>query len=75
MATDGKKVRVRVRTTQAVYIGDILLPAMRNRMSDYFNDEKYTFLNLTDVRIQNTKEEMEFVCLNKNMIESITLAD
>ena len=75
MATDGKKVRVRVRTTQAVYIGDILLPAMRNRMSDYFNDEKYTFLNLTDVRIQNTKEEMEFVCLNKHMIESITLAD
>jgi hypothetical protein len=75
MATDGKKVRVRVRTSQAVYIGDILLPAMRNRMSDYFNDEKYTFLNLTDVRIVNTKEELEFVCLNKNMIESITLAD
>jgi hypothetical protein len=75
MATDGKKVRVRVRTSQAVYIGDILLPAMRNRMSDYFNDEKYTFFNLTDVRIVNTKEELEFVCLNKNMIESITLAD
>ena len=75
MATDGKKVRIRVRTTQAVYIGDILLPAMRNRMSDYFNDEKHTFFNLTDVRIQNTKEEMEFVCLNKNMIESIALAD
>ncbi len=75
MATDGKKVRVKIRTPQAVYIGDILLPAMRNRMSDYFNDEKYTFLNLTDVRIVNTKEEMEFVCLNKNMIESITLAD
>ena len=75
MATDGKKVRVRIRTAQAVYIGDILLPAMRNRMSDYFNDEKYTFLNLTDVRIVNSKEELEFVCLNKNMIESITLAD
>ena len=39
MATDGKKVRVRVQTTQAVYIGDVLLPAMRNRVSDYFNDE------------------------------------
>ncbi len=75
MATDGKKVRIRVRTTHAVYIGDILLPAMRNRVSDYFNEEKYAFLNLTDVRIENTKEEMEFICLNKNMIESITLAD
>ncbi len=75
MANDGKKVRVKIRTTQAVYIGDIKLPAMRNRMSDYFNDEKYTFLNLTDVRIVNTKEEMEFVCINKNMIESITDAE
>lgn len=75
MATDGKKVRIRVRTPQAVYIGDILLPAMRNRMSDYFNDEKHLFFNLTDVRIANSKEELEFVCLNKNMIESITLAD
>lgn len=75
MATDSKKVRIRVRTTQAVYIGDILLPAMRNRVSDYFNDEKYTFLNLTDVRIENTKDEMEFVCINKDMIESVTLAD
>ena len=75
MATDGKKVRVRVQTVQAVYIGDVLLPAMRNRVSDYFNDEKQTFFNLTDVRIQHTKEEMEFVCLNKNMIESISLAD
>ncbi|TSA01457.1 MAG: hypothetical protein D4R81_06060 [Nitrospiraceae bacterium] len=75
MATDGKKVRIRVRTAHAVYIGDILLPAMRNRMSDYFNDEKHTFFNLTNVRIQGTKDEMEFVCLNKTLIESIIPAD
>jgi len=75
MATDGKKVRVKVRTTHAVYVGDVLLPAMRNRVSDYFNDEKHTFFNLTDVRIEGTKEEMEFVCLNKALIESIVQAE
>ncbi len=74
MPTEGKKVRIKVRTIHATYIGDILLPAMRNRVSDFFNDDKYTFLNLTDVRIENTKAEMEFVCLNKQLIESITLA-
>jgi hypothetical protein len=74
MPTEGKKVRIKVRTIHATYIGDILLPAMRNRVSDYFNDEKYMFLNLTDVRIDNTTDQVEFVCLNKHLIESIILA-
>ena len=74
MPTEGKKVRIKVRTIHATYIGDILLPAMRNRVSDYFNDEKYMFLNLTDVRIDNTTDHVEFVCLNKHLIESIVLA-
>ncbi len=74
MPTEGKKVRIKVRTIHTTYIGDILLPAMRNRVSDYFNDDKYMFLNLTDVRIENTKEQVEFVCLNKHLIESIVLA-
>ncbi len=75
MQGEGKKVRIKVRTVNAVYIGDILLPAMRNRVSDFLNDDKFVFLNLTDVRIENTKAEVEFVCLNKDLIESITLAD
>jgi hypothetical protein len=74
MPTEGKKVRIKVRTIHTTYIGDILLPAMRNRVSDYFNDEKYMFLNLTDVRIENTTDTVEFVCLNKHLIESIVLA-
>ena len=74
MPTEGKKVRIKVRTIHTTYIGDILLPAMRNRVSDYFNDEKYMFLNLTDVRIENTTDHVEFVCLNKHLIESIVLA-
>jgi len=74
MPTEGKKVRIKVRTIHTTYIGDILLPAMRNRVSDYFNDEKYMFLNLTDVRIENTTDPVEFICLNKHLIESIILA-
>ncbi len=74
MPTEGKKVRIKVRTIHTTYIGDILLPAMRNRVSDYFNDDKYMFLNLTDVRIENTNDQVEFVCLNKHLIESIVLA-
>ncbi|TLY33532.1 MAG: hypothetical protein E6K57_03540 [Nitrospirae bacterium] len=74
MPTEGKKVRIKVRTIHTTYIGDILLPAMRNRVSDYFNDEKYMFLNLTDVRIESTNDAVEFVCLNKHLIESIILA-
>jgi len=74
MPTEGKKVRIKVRTIHTTYIGDILLPAMRNRVSDYFNDEKYMFLNLTDVRIESTNDPVEFVCLNKHLIESIILA-
>lgn len=74
MPSEGKKVRIQVRTIHATYVGDILLPAMRNRVSDYFNDEKYMFLNLTDVTIDNSRDPVEFVCLNKNLIESIVLA-
>ncbi|TLY20820.1 MAG: hypothetical protein E6K68_07330 [Nitrospirae bacterium] len=74
MPTEGKKVRIKVRTVHSTYIGDILLPAMRNRVSDYFNDDKFMFLNLTDVRIDNSKDQVEFVCLNKHQIESISLA-
>jgi hypothetical protein len=73
MPTEGKKVRIKVRTIHTTYIGDILLPAMRNRVSDYFNDEKFMFLNLTDVRIENTSDPVDFVCLNKHLIESIIL--
>ncbi len=74
MPTEGKKVRIKVRTIHATYIGDILLPAMRNRVSDFFNDDKYMFLNLTDVKVDNARDQLEFVCLNKQLIESVTLA-
>jgi len=53
------------------YEGDLLIPAMRNRASDVFNDDQRLFINLTNVVI-NDKERAEFVSLNKHLIESLT---
>jgi hypothetical protein len=72
---DGKKIRIKVRTVHSIYVGDVLVPAMRNRVSDLFNDEERVFINLTDVSVDNQKERAAFVSLNKNMIESITPVD
>lgn len=68
---EGKKTRIRVRTVNNSYVGDFVIPPMRNRVSDVLNEEQRLFINLTDVTI-NDKERAEFVSLNKNLIESIT---
>lgn len=68
--SEGKKVRIRVRTVNCSYIGDFLIPAMRNRVSDAINEEQRLFISLTDVLIDD-KDRAEFVAINKNLIESI----
>ena len=68
--TEGKKVRIQVRTVNGSYVGDFLIPAMRNRVSDAINEEQRLFISLTDVVI-NDKERTPFVAINKNLIESI----
>jgi len=67
----GKQVRVKVRTVNATYEGNLLIPPMRKRVSDVLNEEERTFINLTDVQIDGSKEIIPFVALNKEMIESI----
>ena len=67
---EGKKVRIRVQTVNSSYIGDILIPPMRNRVSDAINEDQRLFVSLTDVVI-NDKDRAEFVAINKNLIESI----
>ncbi len=69
--TQGKKTRIRVRSSLSTYVGELLIPPMRNRISDVLNDESVLFLNLTDVLIDG-KDQADFVALNKNMIESVT---
>jgi hypothetical protein len=67
---EGKKVRIRVRTANCVYVGDFLIPPMRNRVSDAINEEQRLFISLTDVAIDE-KDRSDFVAVNKNLIESI----
>ena len=67
----GKRTKIRVRTALSTYTGNLFIPSMRNRVSDLFNDEAVFFITLTDVDIDG-KEQVDFVALNKNMIESVT---
>ncbi len=67
---EGKKVRIRVQTVKNTYIGDFLIPVMRNRDSDAINEDQRLFVSLTDVLI-NDKDRADYVTLNKNLIESI----
>ena len=67
---EGKKVRIRVRTVNCAYVGDFLVPPMRNRVSDAINEEARLFISLTDVVIDE-KDRADFVAINKNLIESI----
>lgn len=72
--TQGKKARIRIRSSLNTYVGSLLVPPMRNRISDVLNDESVLFINLTDVVVNDT-EQSDFVALNKNMIESVTQLD
>ncbi len=67
---EGKKVRIRVRTVNSNYVGDFLIPPMRNRVSDAINEDQRLFISLTDVVIDD-KDRAEFVAINRNLIESI----
>lgn len=68
--TDGRKVRIRVRTVNGTYVGDFLIPPKRNRVSDAINEEARLFISLTDVVVNDT-DKTDFVAINKNLIESI----
>lgn len=72
--TQGKKTRIRVRSSLSTYVGELLIPPMRNRISDVLNDESVLFINLTDVLIDDTHHSA-FVALNKMQIESVVQID
>lgn len=67
---EGRKVRIRIRTVNCTYVGDFLVPPMRNRVSDAINEDVRLFISLTDVVIDD-KERSDFVAINKNLIESV----
>lgn len=66
----GRKIRIQVKTVRGMYVGTMLIPAIRNRLSDVLNDSVVHFINLTNVVI-NEVEQVDFVSLNKDLIESV----
>lgn len=68
---EGRRVRIRVRTVNCTYVGDFLVPPMRNRISDALNEETRMFISLTDV-VVGDKDRTDFIAINKNLIESVS---
>lgn len=68
---EGQHVRVKVRTVHAVYTGNLFVPEKRKRFSDVINDPGALFINLTNVRMNESSEKIAHLSLNKYLIESI----
>jgi len=73
--SEGKEVKVRVRTTQATYTGGLFIPTMRNRFSDVINEPDSIFLSLTEVQMEGKPNRIAHLSLNKYLIESIQSLD
>ena len=69
--SEGKRIKVLVKTVRSTYEGHLLIPQMRKRVSDVLNEEERFFINLTEVHIDGGATEIHFVSLNKRLIESI----
>jgi hypothetical protein len=71
----GKFITVRLKATGTYYTGGLFVPDYLGRASDVFNDNK-PFIVLTNVREETGARDinMEFLVVNKNMIEWIRLA-
>ena len=67
----GKRVIVRVKTVSSSYTGEFFVPELRTRLSDVLNDKDKDFISLTNVTINEGERKIAFVCLNKQMIESL----
>ena len=72
----GKFSKVRLKSREKVYNGDIFIPDYLSRLSNVINDSRH-FISLT-----NTKEETEtteipigFIAVNKNSIEWVRLLE
>ena len=68
----GQRIKVKVKTASSIYIGTFFVPELRTRLSDVLNDRDKDFISLTDVSINDRDDNrVDFVCLNKRLIESL----
>jgi len=73
---EGKFVKVRVKTKDKVYHGDIFIPHYLHRVSDVINDARL-FLSLANTSEQAKASELYigFLAVNKAVIEWIRLLE
>ncbi len=72
----GKRVKIRLKTGEKVYFGDIFLPCHIHRASDVINDERhYIILSnaFEETRIRDVP--VGFVAINKRLTEWVELKD
>jgi hypothetical protein len=68
----GQRMKVKIKTASANYIGTFFVPELRTRLSDVLNDrDRGDFISLTQVYVNESKEKIAFVCINKSMIECV----
>ncbi len=67
----GKRIIVTVKTASTTYTGEFFVPELRTRLSDVLNDKDKDFINLTNVTINNGEKKVDYVCINKQMIEAL----
>ena len=72
----GKFVKVKLKTREKVYYGDIFIPDYLNRLSNVINDNRY-FISLTNTReeTETTEIPIGFIAVNKNSIEWVRLLE
>ncbi len=72
----GKFVRIKLKTRDKIYYGEVYVPSSLSRVSDVINDERQ-FISLSHTKEETKTSEIPigFIAINKNVIEWIRLLD
>jgi len=67
---EGRFAKVRLKTRDKIYYGEIFIPAFLARLSDVINDERH-FISLSNTREETKASEIHigFLAVNKNAVE------
>jgi len=69
-------VRVKLKTRDKIYYGDVFIPDYFSRLSDIINDERQ-FISLSHTKEETEVSEIDigFLAINKNAVEWVRLVE
>jgi len=72
----GRFVRVKLKTREKVYYGDIFIPTQFDRVSDVINDQRY-FISLSNTKEETQTSEIHigFLAINKSVVEWVRMLE